>query len=263
MGHMRIGALPATRAWREVVQLIADHAEVAAIADATQRAAEKAFAWVQQNAGFRETVHLLTQLGLAGSNADVIAALKDAGINIPEVTSVPEVALAIGDALEWRMNAVRHRSDLGEMCVRALVSAVTEHLDQRVRGLFEPTRDEVVGALKQVSKPKEFGELARSFFATLTYETLDYFLSRELNTQLGEGERFATTNQVAQFESGLRTHCEETSVIAADFAAEWFSKHRHEEGGNISRESAEGFGWYAMQKIRAELAVRGRAAHGH
>src|SRR5689334_14318999 len=132
MGHMRIGALPATRAWQEVVRLIAENADVAVVADATQQAAEKAFAWVQQNAGFRETMYLLTQLGLIGGKADVVAALAEAGVTIPETTSVPEVALAIGETLDWRMNAVRHRSDLGEMCVRALVSTMTEHLEQRV-----------------------------------------------------------------------------------------------------------------------------------
>jgi hypothetical protein len=262
MGHMRLGALPATRAWQEVVRLIAEGADVAVIADATQKAAEKAFAWVQKNAGFKEAMYLLTQLGLAGSNADVTAALAKAGISLPDTASVPEVALAIGETLDWRMKAERHRSDLGEMCVRALVSTMAEHLEGRADGLFDATPQDVVAVLKGLSKPKEFGELSRSFFSNLTNETLNYFLSRDLNTHLGEGERFATMNQVAQFEAALKTHCDETSQIAAEFASDWFSKHRHEEGGNISRESAEGFGWYAMQKIRAELATRARKSDG-
>ena len=96
----------------------------------------------------------------------------------------------------------------------------------------------------------------RKFFGRLTCEFLNYFLSKTLGTEVGEGHRFVTTNQVAQFKDGMRKHCEEASLIVESFCGEWLSKHRFEEKGNISRESSEGFGWNAIRKIQLELAER-------
>lgn len=258
MGHSRIGTLPATRRWKEVVQLIADGADVGKVAEATLKAAEKAFATVEKDAGFREAVNLLVELGLAGGKPDPAAHLAAAGIAIPESTSVVEVALAVGEALDQRVKATRNGQTFGELASKALVSAITSHLQDRLHGLFTPTREDVAGALKDLGKKKEFGDLIRNFMAKLTNEALGFFLSKTLATHVGEGQRFATMNQMAQFEDAMRTHCEEASVIVQEFAGDWFSKHRFEEGGKISRESAEGFGWVAMKKMRAELAVRAK-----
>ncbi|WCJ60324.1 hypothetical protein NXS98_04105 [Fontisphaera persica] len=259
MGHSRIGTLPATRKWQEVVRLVADGADVGEVAQATLKAAEKAFSLVQKDAGFREAVNLLVEMGLAGGKADPTAQLAAAGIAIPESTSVVEVALAVGEALDQRVRATRDGQTFGEIAGKALVSAITSHLQERLHGLFTPTREDVAGALRDLGKKKEFGDLARNFMAKLTNEALGFFLTKTLGTQVGEGQRFATMNQMAQFEEAMRTHCEEASVIVQEFGADWFSKHRYEEGGRISRESAEGFGWVAMKKMKAELAMRAKS----
>ena len=46
MGHIRLGLLPRTRAWKEVIALIAAGADVPQVANATITAAEKAFSFV-------------------------------------------------------------------------------------------------------------------------------------------------------------------------------------------------------------------------
>lgn len=256
MGHSRIGTLPASKKWQEVVRLISEGANVAAVADATLNAAERALAWVQKNAGFREAVRLLTQVAVAGGTPDPLAHLAAAGISVPKGASLVDLMLGISDAHDRRVEEARDRSDFGEVARRALSTAVVGYLEKRLGGLFEPTPTEVESALKGLSNPRTFGDVFQSFAANLTNETLDHFLSRTLSTHLGEGHQFQTANQKAQFESALRTHCEEASEIVREFGEDWFSKHRYEEGGSISAESAEGFGWYAMQKMRAELKVR-------
>ena len=44
-------------------------------------------------------------------------------------------------------------------------------------------------ALSHLGKQKEFGDLSRSFFNRLTNQSLQYFLSKTLATQVGEGSR--------------------------------------------------------------------------
>jgi hypothetical protein len=256
MGHSRIGSLPATKPWKDVIKLIADGADVPAVATATLRAAERAFAWIQEDAGFREATNLMVEIGLAAGGKDGVKKLAALGITLSENTSVAEVAMTVGAELERRIAAQRERSDIGEIAGKALVSAVIGQLKGKLSTLIEPTPGEVAGVLKKTSQPQGFGEFARTFFSRMTGESLDYFLSKTLTTKLGEGQRFVTNNQVAEFMSAMKTHCEETSVIAQEFAGDWFSKHRFEGGGAISRDEIGGFAWYAMQKMRAEMAAR-------
>ncbi len=258
MGHTRIGALPATKRWNEVVGLITEGAEVSKVAESTVHASELAFKKVQDDFGFREAVWLLTQFGVAGGKDDPARHLDAHGVEVAGASSPVEIAMALGGELDRRLDASRKRSDFGEMAQRALISSVTEHFQNKTAGLLESTSADVSAALGKLGKKKEFAELARNFFAKLTNQCLEYFLSKTLATHVGEAKRFATTEQLSKFEKALATHCEEASAIVEDFCGDWFSKCRFEGGGEISREKAEGFGWYALEKMRSELAVRAK-----
>jgi hypothetical protein len=260
MGHIRIGSLPATKKWKEVVGLITEGAEVSRVAESTVHASELAFNKVSDDFGFREAVWLMTQFGVAGSKDDPARHLDAMGIEISGVSSVVEVAMAVAGELDRRVDASRRRSDFGEMAQRALISSVTEHLQEKMPGLLPSSADDVTSALGKLGKKKEFAQLSRSFFSKLTNQCLEYFLSKNLATHVGETKRFATTEQLAQFEAALSKHCDEASAIVEDFSGDWFSKNRFEGGGEISREKAERFGWYALEKMRRELAAR---AKGH
>jgi len=120
-------------------------------------------------------------------------------------------------------------------------------------------KEELSKAIASFRTPKEFGQLSRAFYSRLTNECMNYFLSRTLATNLGEGQRFATTNQMAQFEDALATHCREASAIVEQFAGDWFSKHRYEERGQIGRESVQGFAGWALKKMKDELKAGAKA----
>lgn len=258
MGHFRLGPLPKSRNWRQVVDLIANGADVNVVAEATMRACEKALSKVQNDAGFREAVHLMTQLAIAASKPDPIGHLSSVGMIISKNASIAEVALAVTEAMDRRLDGTGQRSDFGEMAQLSLVKAVTQQLRSRMPTLFAPTEEDVNAAMSGLRKQKAFGELARGFFAQITNDYMKYFLSKTLSTNIGEGQRFATTNQVAIFEAGMKKHCEEASVIVEEYSAEWFSKYKFEEGGDISRSSAEGYGRYALEKMRSELLARSK-----
>jgi hypothetical protein len=65
MGHIRLGQLPRTRKWRDVVELVAAGADVPQVANATIKAADSAFTFVNDDSGYNQAVWLMTQLGLA------------------------------------------------------------------------------------------------------------------------------------------------------------------------------------------------------
>lgn len=258
MGHIRIRALPATRRWKDVIGLIAEGVEAARVAEAVTHAWEQAFNTVRNDAGFREAVYLLMQIGAAGKSRDPTEHLSSVGVEVAGAGSVVEVAMALSEAMERRLEGSRQRSDFGELAQRALVSAVTGQLQESLGPrLIESTADEVGGAVKKCGREKAFGKLSREFFARMTNECLSYFLSQTLPAQVGEGRRFSTTAQLADFEKAMRTHCSEAAEIVETYSSGWFSKQLHEEG-KITRDSAERFGWFGLEKMRSELALRAR-----
>ena len=265
MGHSRIGTLPATRKWKEVVSLIANYANEAEIAGAVMRAIGKKFATIREDAGFREAVGLIMQLALAGSSRNPAAELAAAGISLSKTSTQIDMVLSIGEEFDRRIEATRQRSDFSEVAQGALVGAVTELLNKKEASqgsLFEAAGDDVTTAIKQLKQPANFGKFFHNFVGGMTNGLLKMYLSRTNGTHLGEGERFATTNQLRQFESAMKTHCHEAAKIVDKFASEWFSLHRFKGAGDISREKAEGFGWVAFNKMNLEQAARA-SPHGN
>jgi len=261
MGHIRLGQLTRSREWRDVVDLIAAGADVPQVANATIKAAEVAFSFVSNDCGYNQAVWLMTQLGLAAGHKKPLEYLRSQGVDIPDNTSLPGVVVALTEALDNHSAANGGHSDLGELAQRALVDAVIQRLEPRLRqqSLFNMQADDMQRALSGLRKPNEFGQLSREFYSRLTNECMNYFLSQTLATNLGAGQRFPTTNQMAQFEEALSTHCREASAIVEQFSGEWFSKHRYEEQGNISRDSVRGFASWALKKMKDELKAGARA----
>ena len=259
MGHVRLGILPSTRPWRAVVELIADGADVGKVAEATWKAADKAFECIQKDPGFAEAAALLTQLAVSAKKPDPSAHLAQHGFSLSERSSIAEVADAIHRTLDAKTQARGSQTDFGEVAQNALVGAVTRHLQDNIGPLFTPTASEVHGALAKLGKPSEFAGLARTFFDCLSRNCLEYFLSKTLHSRVGAGHRFATTAQVADFQEAMAKHTSEASVIVERFCGEWFSKNRFTGGGDITRQTSAKFGWYAIQKVRSEMRVRAGA----
>ena len=94
MGHIRLGQLPRTRKWRDVVELVAAGADVPQVANATINAAESAFSFVNNDSGYNQAVWLMTKLGLAAGQEKPLDYLRSQGIDIPDNTSLPGAAMA-------------------------------------------------------------------------------------------------------------------------------------------------------------------------
>jgi len=247
-----------------VVALVANGANEAQIADAVMAAAGKTLARVRDDAGFREAIRLIMQLALAGSSRNPAAELAAAGISLSKNSTQVDMVLSIGDEYDRRIEEARQRSDFSEVAQGALVGAVTELLNKKEpnqASLFEASGDDVTAAIKQLKQPRNFGQFFQNFVGGISNGLLKMYLSRTNGTQMGEGKRFTTTNQLRQFESAMKTHCHESSKIVEKFAADWIHKYRDRSASGISREKAEGFGWVAFRKMTLELAARARK-HG-
>ena len=258
MGHIRLGNLPRTRKWQQVVALIEGGAHASQIANATISAAENALTQAAKDKGLVETVWLLTKLPLAAKSTDFAQQLQSSGLVVSNSPSLIEVISAFSSAVDRTMANNGGRTDLGEMAQMAASETVTEIIGNSTQSLFGTTPEDVRNAFSKISTNQQFGFFARDFFARLTNKCLDYFLSRAAHHHIGEGRRFRTLAQHGEFTKALATHCKEASKIVGDFSGGWFAKTTWEKGG-ISRQDAEGFAHVAMTKIMAELKEGARS----
>lgn len=252
MGHVRLGNLPRTRKWQQVVGLIQGGAGTAQIANATISAAEKGLNIAAEDRGLVETIWLLTQLPLAARSEDFPSYLRKAGIDVSDSPTLMEIVGALTDTIDARLGQNGGRTDLGEMAQMAAAETISKEIGSRTQSLFGTTPDDIKNAFSNLATNRQFSIFARDFFARLTEKCMNYFLSRAFSYHVGEGKRFATLAQQSEFSKALKLHCEEASKIFEEFSGGWFSKTNWEKGG-ISRKDAAGFVHVAMQKICAEL----------
>ncbi len=197
---------------------------------------------------------LLTQLPLAARADDYVGRLRELGLEVSDSPTLMEVVGAYTDAVDKYCQRHGGRTDFGEMAQLAAAEALTATVGQRLPSLFGPTAEDVREVLAGLATTKQFGALARDFFARLTQRTLTYFLSRELSNHVGGDRRFRSFDEHTEFNAALDLHCRQASRIVEEFAGGWFSKTNFE--GGITPEKARGFAYVAFKKIRAELKKR-------
>ena len=170
------------------------------------------------------------QLPLAAREPDYLSRLAALGIRVPGTPSLVELIASVTDAIDDHMRRSGGRTDLGEMAQMAAVEALTNILGDRTRGLFGTSPTDVQRELAALATTKQFGILARTYFASLTRRYLAFYLSRELSNHVGGARRFANTSEHHEFNAALGLHCRQASRIVEAFAGGWFSKANWEQG---------------------------------
>lgn len=254
MGHQRLGSLPQSRKWRNVVELISGGADIDEIAAATSAAAEVSVIAAADDPAVRTAFFLLTQIPLAARRERFVPELRALGLKLSDRPSLVEIVSALADAVDRQPRRTEARTDFGEMVQLSAAESLNAIAGRELPRLFGTPPESVRHALGGLGTVKQFAVLARDFFSRLTRRHLDYYLSRELSKHVGINSRFQTIREHKQFEEALDLHCRETSRIIKEFSGEWFSKQNYE--GGIDQANAGRFVHVASDKIRRELRVR-------
>ena len=252
MGHVRLGTLPDTKRWRAVVELMRLGASAAEIAEAAALASERDLKRAPSDPVFQFVSSLLIQLPFMARAPGFEQSLKEIGLSAGATASVTELLSALSASIDDVAFHSGRASDAGEMAKAALLETLSVQLRDRLPSLFEPTPAEIRRALADFSSGQRFAQLARDFFARLTYRSLDYYLSRELSKHVGDAKRFASDADRTAFQHDLAQHTFEASRIVEAYAGGWYGKHvwRH---GDLDQQAINAFASYAFTKLRSEL----------
>jgi hypothetical protein len=253
MGHIRLGYMPRTREWTEVVQLLVQGASANQVAVAAIRAVEDGLKQAASDAGVVATVRLLLMIPHAARNDPFSDSLAACSVRVPSDPSFMDVLGGFSDALDAAMPNNRGRTDLGEMAQMAAAETLAATVGAESTSLYGASPDAVRQAFAGLATVNRFGLFARMFFARFTFKTLDYFLSRAAADHVGEGRRFTTLDTYAEFSGALELHCKEAARYVEQFSGEWASRENYETGGTFGGDLVPRFIGGAMNKLVNEF----------
>src|SRR4051812_24661631 len=115
MGHVRLGVLPKSRKWGQVVEELRLGASVGEIAASAADAAENALQGASNDPAFLHAFWLLTQIPLAARGPEFARDLRRLGLEVQDQPSLMDVAAAISGAVDRHAQEQGYRTDLGEM----------------------------------------------------------------------------------------------------------------------------------------------------
>ena len=258
MGHERIGILPTSKKWREIVDQIAGMSvsedEVADIAQKTIRNVRDGFRHLAQDDGLLSTFEFFVNLAVASRENNPQISLSETGVELPENPTPLAFAKAVNEYVDPKMDSFEY----GEIAQKAAGDAISGWYDQNqptMENLFNSVEDPFE-VWRKAGDGAGFCELSRLFFAKFTQRYLEYFLAREASAALRSiDDRIEFGQHLEDHVNSISRHAFETSKITQSFAAGWFNKNARE--GVPSQKSIKGFLNTALGKMRDALQREG------
>jgi len=265
MGHTRLGEVPKTQKWDELIERIAGSVRsgnvatadisVGVIASQTLDATQKSLKRAATDPGVRYTFYLITQVALAARASNWERALDAHGIRVSEDSTVFDFTVEMQNAIDRYLSASRSGStDLSEMAQQSVGEAIASLSGPRTVSMFGGRGEDARNAIRSLSTKKGFGDLGQRFFGRFVARFLNFYLSRVTAASLGS-PRVRDLGDIARFNDALRVHCDQSARIVRDFCGEWFSKTAYREGIDLKNTSR--FLAVAFKKLRSELDRQG------
>ena len=122
MGHIRLGKLPRTKRWQQVVALLGSDAELPEISAATLLASKRGLEDAAKDPALVQSFWLLTQLPLCARKPDFIDELKNIGVSVSNNPTLMDLIGGFSDAVDDHVYRTGHRTDVCEMAQARICS---------------------------------------------------------------------------------------------------------------------------------------------
>jgi len=183
MGHLRLGHLPRTHRWKQVIGLLDNGADPPDLADASFRASLTGLGRVPSDPGFLSVLNSIVELAAASREKNLKSALRHAGIDAAVHTSSFGFLSAVAENLSDRLGEIYPRSDVGKIAQDAFLESLTKQVRAKTGSLFGETED--AKSLTAAFRGNQFKSLMHEFYSGFTSRYLSYYLSRELPHHVG------------------------------------------------------------------------------
>lgn len=265
MGHTRLGRIPTTRKWKQVVALLSGDGQdiavpikddVSLISAQALTAAQQGLERAVNDPGLRYTFFLLTQLVLAARSDDWQRELARFNIQLPPDATAFDLTSELQSSIDEYLFSRGRISDVSEMAQQAASEAIVTLVAPQATTLFGSAQDDLRIAVRKFSTKKGFSDLGQMFFGRFISRFLNFYLSRATADLLG-GTRIQHIGDISAFNGALHRHCFQSALILREFCGEWYSKTEFQKG--IDLQNTSGFVAHALHKLRDELQRQGAA----
>lgn len=260
MGHRRVGALPKTQRWRDLVDQLetfsGEEEQLDRIVATTLGGIRNRFLDVESAPSVFESFKYLVAFAVAAGIERPGAFMAETGFDAPTSDSPLALARSLARCLEGTSDSPEYASIAGAAACDALSRWYRINAPETA-SLFGEDAESFL-AWRKLSTGAGFCELSRGYFSGLTDRYLRYFLDREASRSISTlFERDSFDKQLGAHVDDISQHAFETAKITQSFAAGWFNKHART--GLPTDQQIRGFLSLAFGKMRAEL---GREASG-
>ena len=254
MGHERVGFLPKTKKWKDLVRQVgavsASDSPVEPLAKKTLKNVRERFEDLFRDDAVKAAFAFLVAFARACRSPDAQAELRDSGIIVSERPTPLSVAKALRDSVPRKEAA----SEYGQLALAAATDAIAnwhrEHTQAQIP-LFH-TSGMSFDSWRDLGKGAGFCELSRLYFGKLTERYLNYFLDRAASSTLPNIQQRETfRKRIQAYVDDISRHAFETAKITQSFSAGWFNAHTRERLPDS--QELEGFLSVAFGKLRDEL----------
>jgi len=251
MGHERIGQLPKSQRWRDIVGGVAssysDRTMVDSVATDTLRAVRQQFRSAQSDESVVEAFSFLVRAAVA-TRSGQLSQIANRPIN-SEVTPL-SLAIALRQHLAGASGDPENAIIAKDAAIDAIGKWYSEDRERSTGSLFD---DEKKSAnWEKLGTGAGFCELSRHFFASFAERYLNFFLDREVASALPTiAARDVFRKELHGHVDDVSEHAFETAKITQSFAAAWFNKHA--SSGLPDKNTISSFVSYCMSKLRDEL----------
>ena len=255
MGHERVGTLPRTKQWRELVAQMAEHSaeepKAEKVARKTLELAQEKLGQIASDQAFAAAFRFLVLFSVstqAQKDESLARLIQFAGINNENGP------LVVGASLKrWVASEAAAGSEYLELATRSATKALAEWFDannSKQNELF-PANNENVKIWRPLAHGGAFSDLSRLFFKEVVRTYLHYLLDRESSGVL------KSLRDVSSLNEGLDRYAYETTKIAQSFSAGWYNKYAIGRAPTAS--DVGDFVRFAIHKLRDELLREERA----
>ena len=261
MGHERVGALPHTKRWRDVVAQMEESSgsreDVAAIANATLQNVRAQFRKIHSDDGVVAAFQFLVALTKSASLGGPGEASFSPRIDLE---GSPSTLRLIGQLRSWveAQGGSREYADIAAKASADAISLWSAQQSMQASLFTDPSDSREIW--QRADNGAGFCEVSRLFFSKFTERYLNYFLEREASASMGSiPERDRLASELRDHIDGVSRFAFETSRITQSFAAGWFNNNARDRYPSI--DESRNFLSIAFGKMREELK-READAHG-
>lgn len=259
MGHIKLGRLPRTTKWKQVINALSSQdASFSELVSSTSKASKDILTASYNLEGLSHCFWLFTNIAQASRKGDFIKSLNSLGIAVAENDSGLKILKKIYDSASDEINNKTQTKNtiLNQIALESFKSAIHSTITRESNSLFGCTLETIQQAFKKYSTSTQVGYLGKELFGQYINKAFSYTLEKELANSIGADNKFRNSADIQEFNKRLTTYCRETSKIVEQYSGGWYGKHGF-IGDLKDKEKARGFTNYAVTKLLSEVSLAG------